>query len=742
MITLSDFGSRLNLHYNTDEEYTYIYANHTENFLEQFSDDLPQKYSDGARYLMMECITKGTFKELLAIATKIPGKDNLYEFTLGELPTKLVKMTTLDLYTILMNATLTGREFEWGGGGTFEEIEYLGKKYLCNYFRETIMEITPIKWIIDVKNHKIKSENVIAIERIYSVNEIIKHLTQPTPKKGIPYCISNNKFIINNGKITGFMLNSYNQYLNIPNYINELCIKERENQSIPYEESYKIVSIPSSVKKFETARRIETQTLELYDDTEICYVIYVTKKLILHYSSFEKLFIFLNNKDGCIKVDREAVEVCFVGKETLTKEQETIVKNYFPKYKWLQEQAKEEKKEETKESITQEKQEETPEKNELSISLEKLYKVLTYYEIGKEETRITKEEVSEYKQKLKDLEKRFYDGEEDIESPEAVYNEFLLRIKEKLATYEKDAEYHKIIDLIEICKKAINGETKNIDNEFVGDLYNVSNVILPYLKNSYHKYYKQAMLDILSNEMKTISAYINGKGEIPDYTNTAEFIKHYLKSFIPLLMEINLALNDEATKRNIAEEIMQVVASNMSLEFENAKYEIIARNLEYLQELSKTLDKKISISPFKQKYNKDKETILSFVKKINEYYSDKDIRDTLLSSCDTLKKYLAKKPEQFVEIDRLINEILNNNSNDDKIIELYEQIINMQTKGFAKAIDPNAELESIPFDKDNTETKQIINALCEILKILHLLELEVDDSIEKKKAFMRCKIID
>ena len=736
MITISDFGARLNLHYNNDEEYPYIYVNHQENFLKQFSDDLPLKYSDGARYLMMECITEGTFKELLAIATKIPGKENLYEFILGESSTKLIQMTDDEKIELLSKATLTGRVFEWWGGGKLEEIEYQGKKYIYNYFRDTLMEITPIKWIIDVKNHLIKSENVIAKADTYPTDEIIKDLKQPIPQKGIPYSISNRKFEISNGKIKKIDLNFYNRYVNFPDYINEIDL-EKKSEALA-EELYR-VTIPNSVKKFNPHNVVKTHILEMYDNLETYNTIKVLSQLILHYSSFEKLFIFLNNYKNEKIYFAGDVEVCLVGKERLTPAEETIVKNYFSKYKWIQEETGEE----TNKNITTEIiQEKKTEKNELSVSLEKLYKILTYYEIGKEETRITKEEVSEYKQKLKDLETRFYNGEKDIESPELLYNEFLLRIQKKLATYEKDAEYHKIIDLIEICKKAINGETKNIDNEFVGDLYNVSNVILPYLKNSYHKYYKNAMLDILSNEMKNISAYLNEREEQPNYTNTEEFIKHYLTLFTPLLVEINLALNDETTKRNIAEKIINITTNSMSLEFKKARQLMINHYLEYLQESSKTLEEKIAVCPFKGKYSKDKETILSFAKKINEYYSDKNIREKIISSCDMLKKYLIKKPEQFIEIDKLIDDILKNNSNEDKTIELYEQIINMQSKGFVETLNQSVEPESIPFDKNNTETTKIINALYEIVKILHLLELEVDESIEKEKAFTRCRIID
>ena len=739
MITINDIDDRLKLHFNDQEDYKYIYENHHENFLKQFSDDLPCKYSKGGRYLMMECTTENTFQELLALATKIPGKEGMYEFTFGELATKKVSKTKEEEEEILKNAIIIGREFRFGEHEWGLEIEYEGKKYI--HLQSGLVEITPIKWIIDVKNHKIKSENVITEDNYYSCYSIIKELKQPYPKKGIPYSIFNGFLIIEDGKIEQLKLDDRNLYLNIPSHIEEIDMDKGYKQEVPVK--FKKITFPKTMKQVKISKNIGTDVLEMYDNLIIKppFEFIIFEEYILHYSSFDNLFIFLNNKLENIKLRGATVHL--YGEEELTKDQETIIKNYISKYVWHKEATKKEiLPSKIKETITREKeQKEGPEKNELSTSLEKLYKILTYYEIGKEETRITKEEVLEYKQKLKDLEKRFYNGEENIESPEVLYNEFLERIKDKLDTYEKDTEYHKIIDLIDICEKAIKGDAKNINIELIGDLYNVSNVVLPYLKDSYHKYYKQAILDILSNEMKSISTYLNKREEKPKYTNTEEFIKYFITIFNPLLIEINLALNDESTKRNLVEEIMKVVTSNMSLEFKEARYGMITTNLEYLQELSNTLDEKIAISPFPEKYTQDKNNILVFAKNINKYYSDKSLREEIIASCSMLRKYLRKKPEEFIEIDKLVNDIIKNDGTD-KTIRLYEQIINMQNKGYVSAVSKDTEPESIPFDENNSETHKIINALYEIIRTLQLLELEVDESIEKKKAFTRCKIID
>ena len=754
MITINDIGKnegKIRLHFNNDDEYMYIHENHPENFLQQFSDEVPKKYSEGGRYLMMECDSEETFKELVASATKIPGKDSLFEFSFGELPTVAVQKDIDETRELLRNAFITGRtriiESTYGHyrvANEVEEIEYKGKKYI--YYNTKLIEVKPIKWIIDVKNHKIKSENVVADPHICGINRIIFQLRQPLPKVDIPYNISNGCFRIKDGVIEMLKLEGCNSVLNIPNYIKGIDTKN-DSDNIKVPECLEKISFPRDLKEYYHRGTVNTKMLEIYDSFKLDGrrpLIRVYDVLTIHYSTFDKLFIFLNGEFQKLDFGENFKETHLYGEEKLTPSQEQIVKNYLPNYKWYQEPIKKETStQKPKETITPKKdqKEEPIEKNELSISLEKLYKILTYYKNGEEETRKIKEEVSEYKQKLKDLEKRFYAGEEDIETPEALYNEFIERIKDKLATYEKDTEYHKIIDLIEMCESAIKGESNDINIELIGDLYSVSNVVLPYLKDSYHKYYKKAMLDILSNEMNCISNYLNKRNDKPKYTTEEEFLKHFITLFNPLLIEINLALNDESTKRNIAEEIMKVVTSNMSLEFEKARYGMITHNLKYLHELSKTLDEKIAISPFAEKYYQDKKNILAYAKNINSYYGDKSLREELISACSMLKKYLRKKPEEFIEIDNLVNDIIKNDDTD-KTIRLYEQIINIQSQGYVSAVSKDTEPESIPFDKNNSETHKIINALYEIIRTLQLLELEVDGSIEKKQAFTRCKIID
>ncbi len=251
------------------------------------------------------------------------------------------------------------------------------------------------------------------------------------------------------------------------------------------------------------------------------------------------------------------------------------------------------------------------------------------------------------------------------------------------------------------------------------------------------------MLDILSKEKNNISNYLNKRENTPNYTNEEEFIKYFWTIFYPILIEIHNALKDESTKRNLAKEIMDITRNNMSLTIKKARQILIKDNLEYLQELSNDLDKKIQESPFKEEYSENKNNILSYAKNIKEYYNNKHIREIILKSCSKLKKYIRRKPEEFEQIDRLINDIISSNdNNDDRMLILYEKILHMQNKGFQEDVDKESEPESISFDENNSETHKIINALYEIIRALQLLELEVDESIEKEKAFTRCRIID
>lgn len=734
-----------------------------------YSDMLAAPLNIGGKFLEIIYADEETYNELLEMAKPIPNKQDMYEVEFGYFPYEKVYKSKQEINQIMKNGIMTGRSYELRSG-IYLEIEYAGERFVYDYEDKQIYSVKPIKWIIYTKKHKIISEKPIAHPYDYKVSSLDYTPRDLITGNSIDYTVKNQ--IYNNSVFGGIIriekgvlrnLNINNshpnyKYINLPSFVTEvrsgifpsedhpsdiIVLPEATQEYMNYKSELKI---HRGIEKFKTDGTTCARTVELYDNIRLDSSIRAIVKLIIHYESFESLLAFLDCNRTKLDVGREYKGKAYIyGKERLTPEQSEIIGKYI-KYKWRKEPEEpttiafnlpEIIVEVPKETKT----EEQPEEDKIQVILNKLYTYLAYYDNGEERINEIKQKVDIYNHKITDLENKFYSGIDTIETPDELYNALLYELELELSKVENGASHFKIIDLIDDCLKAMNEETEP-DEELAKDLYKLSSIILPNLKDKYHKYYKETIISLLIKEKSKINDYLNNRLNSLEYNSAEEFEIYFRNLLHPLLNEINIAINDESIKRNFSKEIMDVTKNLMNSKFTEARQDNVIRDLEYLKEISINLDDKINESPFSKEFKRDKEKILSYARDIDKYYNDSNLKETIIASCQTLKKYLKRKPTEFEKIDELIKEIIKEDKINDKGILLFNQIINMQNEVLTyeditkKSVDNTTQ----SFDINDTETKKIESALYQIIYVLWLLELEVDQSIEKQKSFERCKI--
>lgn len=692
MITIDDFGTKLHpFVYEENDEYPKKYLN-----LESaYSKKLLRTYPEGGRFLGIGC-DDDTFEELLSQSTKVPDSNNLYSFELGEMPQTVRKKLFFD-----REKELTGRMYNSKTDPKMEWI-YCEKKYI-ELGNGDISYTKPITWLIDIDTRKIISNKVL----VYSSEteeSLCETLKQQSYIPGKPFNLKNSHIEIENGIAKKFLV--FEDKYTLPSGITEIDCKNGIY--------VKIIKIPKKVDKFSFMTRYGTiDSLELYDNVNLSVKLYIKDKIIIHYTNIDSLLKFLdrnNNHLNCAsKPGKEPTTTCVLkGPEYIPLKIKRIIKSYeichnlrcvieYPEEdnyerKDLIELPKEEPK---TEEIQVSKENELDEIQELIIKL-KTY--LPYYKDSEKELKEIAQEIEKYNNSIESIDTAFKAHSLSLETPEELHINLLNYLKTKLS----DIEYFKMLDLIDACLLSLD-TPKEETNEFIKDISKISDSILKELKSQYKEQFKDSIRSILITAKDNIINYINDKKNNSldnitlEYHNIDELELYLRNKLQPILLEINRAICDEKKKRDIQEEIMKITFGNIKKEYQKAKLSCVSLYLNLLKETLTSLEEKIPNSPFTDDFNKDKQTILEYIKNIDNYINNSNIKREIYSKCITLKKYTDTEESMY----------------------------------------PNLEIK---IDYTNLETIKLLRTIINIILVLKSLEREVDESIIKNKTIKRCRV--
>ena len=777
MINIDDLLDNIVLgYYDENDGFALQYAN----LYSAYSDHLPAKINNGGRFLKMEC-DDYTYQELLLRAKKIKGEDNKYEFYWGELP-KFRNRYHLKKFGKEEN---TLRVYNYGNK---EYAEFFDKKKKYNYIiidDGKCLVVKPVRWIID------DIAKGIISDQVYECNEkqLKQYINQPKIIEGEPINVCNSFFNIENGVINRCRIRNYRFKgyfrgtffpLGIKMMKNGAAIKPLSHFSSDWysNDVGADVIFPKSTE--EIIGHYCLALVELYDNIKIkgdiiisdydgiledCHYFY-DPKLNVHYESYTTLHKFLSNYSDKISLkisSKDAKFKCTIYGPRLTKEEISVVRSYelFKNFEWVKEKPLKYNKEtyfETNDKphvnldnndIIEKVNEED---DEVSIIYNKICKYSKYYRNCLAIIRDIDNRIEGHNKKVTELENKFNNHEDMDEDPESLYNNLIDYMKEILDKMEKYSDYFSIIDLIDSCISSINGKKDNNNEELSEDMYKIGHIILPYLKDKYHSYYQEKILELFENEKRIISEYLDsGLNNLintcnkPKYNNTLEFDRYIWRLLDEknILIEIRDAFKDETYRRNIAKEIMKETFEKVNTLFLDAKLSYINVLINMLGNLLKDIDKKIVLSPFSDSFNKDKETIENIRRHIEEFYSLDDLAKYIMDRCDNLRKYSVfsdngKKDEinnLFLELLKLSSESIEYNN---KVIEAYNKIEEVQQITVIEDYKDNKE--PIKYNSECSETDKIIRALKSLIKVLNLLDLEITDSIKKKDVFKKCLI--
>ena len=690
MITIDDFGTKLHpFVYEGNDEYTKKYLN-----LESaYSKKLLRTYPEGGRFLGIGC-DDDTFEELLSQSTKVPDSNNLYSFELGEMPQTVRKKLFFD-----REKELTGRMYNSKTDPKMEWI-YCDKKYI-DLGDGNISYTKPITWLIDIDARKIISNKVL----VYSSEteeSLCETLKQQSYIPGKPFNLKNNKIEIENGIAKKFIV--FEDKYTIPDGITEIDCNNGMY--------FKKIRIPKKVNKIKFNGHEDVETLELYDNTIISVYLNVFDKIIINYTSIDNLLKFLDSIKDKIHCGRQYGRTVFVtcilkGPEYIPLKTKRIIKSYdichnlkciieSPEDDYEKKEFVELPKEEQKnEEIQVSKENELDEIQELIIKL-KTY--LPYYKDSEKELKEIAQEIEKYNNSIESIDTAFKAHSLSLETPEQLHTNLLNYLKTKLS----DIEYFKMLDFIDECLLSLDTPQES-NNELIKDISKISESILKELKSQYKEQFKESIRSILITAKDNIINYINDKKNNSldnitlEYHNIDELELYLRNKLQPILLEINRAICDEKKKRDIQEEIMKITFGNIKKEYQKAKLSCVSLYLNQLKETLTSLEEKIPNSPFTDDFNNDKQTILEYIKNIDNYINNPNIKREIYSKCITLKKYTDTEESMYPNLD-------------------------------------------IKIEYTNLETIKLLRTIINIILVLKSLEREVDESIIKNKTIKRCRV--
>ena len=476
----------------------------------------------------------------------------------------------------------------------------------------------------------------------------------------------------------------------------------------------KKIRIPKKVKKIKFSNGCrDIDTLELYDNTILINEFNVFDKIIINYTSIDNLLKFLDsNKDkihcGKYSGNRILVTCILKGPEYIPLNIKRIIKSYdiCHHLRCITEYTEEDDYE-NKDFIELPKEEpktkeiedtNSNELDEIEDLILKLKTYLPYYKDGEKELKEIEKEIEKYNNSVENIDTAFKTHSLSLETPEELQINLLNYLKTKLS----DIEYFKMFDLIDECLLSLDNP-KESNNELIKDISKISESILKHLKQQYKEQFKESISSILITEKENIIKYINDKKNHSlvnitlEYHNIDELELYIRNKLQPVLLEIHATASDEKEKRDIQEEIMNITFGNIKKEYQKAKLSCVSLYLNLLKETLTSLEEKIPNSPFNDDFNKDKQTILEYIKNIDNYIDNPNIKKEICSKCITLKKYTDTEDSMY----------------------------------------PNLEIK---IESNNLETIKLLRTIINITLVLKSLEREVDESIIKNKTIKRSKI--
>jgi hypothetical protein len=244
---------------------------------------------------------------------------------------------------------------------------------------------------------------------------------------------------------------------------------------------------------------------------------------------------------------------------------------------------------------------------------------------------------------------------------EGLYKKLLIQLETILSNLENDKEYYEVIEYINKCISILEGNKEEELDSLQTDLYNIKNIVLPFLGENGEKY-SSHLISVLKNEKGNIEKYLNSvsfsegteldKCELK-YKDKNEFINIFRKTIHPILE----ALNVSTIKRDITKEIMDSFSDILSNSFKQSRNKYISMQINTINSLKVEISKKIyEINKYNlgQKYELKLRDILSFnideslelidiIKALNEkivslYKIELEI-DEILKQRETVEKY-------------------------------------------------------------------------------------------------------
>ena len=710
MVTKDGLSFRITTYDNDDlfaEEYRYF------NDAAAFGEKLAINWTEGGRFLkLIPSPLTDTYSKLLSRSKKI--EKDLYQFYLGEYPQVRVSKEISSILTSHYNdcdLMMTGKTYMINHK-IYPEYIYNNKKYI-NYDGYWI-QVLPIKWIINEKEKKIISSQVLTTHRSYSDWPLDEEIMQCEDDSKEELNIANKMFVITNGvlvkydPIYGRGLSSIVECEHRIVYL-PYGIKKIDNVKF-YLAEY--LRFPKSVEKCTFDGKVSLNGLEVYDNIYIADgVLYLKDWLQVHYDNYDNLISFLNKiyhsiSSGC------SIN-CYIIGPRLTRTEKRQLKEYsfIRKVYWNPEKVEENNNSDELLDSGDTKKEERKEENRAKLLLDKIYKYLENYpNYDKYKEQIDKL-VNDYESILDTMQSSFINQDNNLlsSSPDDAYNSFCMMLEGILSKLERNNEYYLMIEYIDKCIKAFNGELNDDKNLLLSTLNYYGSVSLEILKEPIKKDYFDKIMAILMNEKGKIQRFIEedynnkyGKKEFT-YLDTGELESYLRRELYPFFEEITYAVNSEELSRNLQKEALVSIADMANSKIVESENSYIKSQISLISRINKGLDSLIDKSPFADKFRKDKEIIMSYVSE-NEDES-KDYLKDLISKCNSLSKY--------------------NEDNDELFMPKYIHRM-------------NDSLKSV--HSENGKFLNIIKKLQSVIVVLDLLELEVNNSIIENDKYNKYRV--
>ena len=707
-----------------------------------FGENLCITWMDGGRFLELIPASKtDLYSTLLKFAKKID--DDIYEFYLGEYPQIRVSRELSEELSKQFNKynsydcnlMLTGRSYLINDK-YYPEYSFNNKNYIK--YNDDWIQVLPIKWIINDKEKKIISSQVLTT-RIYSIswnNSLKKEIMQRCYNGKDNFNVDNWLFKITDGLLDYYAIDDSFYKLDV------LEGFDKENVFLPYGitaikglyfEKAKYLKIPSSVKTYEYRKTQYLDRLEVYDNIKIVGKLKINDWIRVHYKSFDSLMEFFKRTSRCMSEEMKPIK-CFLVGPRLKRRQRNVLKKYpfIDAVIWEHEEKEnvlfdnkedmEIKKDNNAEldnssfdkslDSSDTKQEERKEENRAKLLLDKIYKYLENYpNYDKYKEEIDKM-VNEYESIIDSIHTSFMNKNKNKNllstSLDETYNSFCMVLEGILLKLEKNNECYLMLEYIDKCIKSLNGELEG-NNLLLKTLGVYGTKSLEILKEPYKKDYYDKIMAILVDEKEKIQAFIEeyynnnyGKKEF-SYLDAGELESYLRRELYPLFKEITYAVNSEELSRDLQKEALTAMADMANSKIVESENNYIKSQISLISRINKELDNLIDKSPFADSFKKDKEIIMAYVSEDDN--ESKDYLKDLISKCQNLSGY--------------------NEENDKSFMPEY---INRM----------NDSLKSV--HSENVKFLNVIKKLQSVIVALNLLELEVNNSIIQNEKFNRYRV--